>query len=132
MRTLDPIKQYLALQERLQREKTQLQQRLGEIDQALAGASTRLGMVRGIGNNRRGVTTKPSQHVRRIQNELSLKQAILKAIAKRPLSRREILQQVQKLGYRFASSNPLNTLGATLYGNKKLFKNKGGQFSPAK
>ena len=48
----------------------------------------------------------------------------------RPLMKKEILKAIAKLGYRFATKDPLNTLNALLYA-KKQFKNQNGKFSPA-
>jgi hypothetical protein len=39
------------------------------------------------------------------------------------------LDAVQKLGYKFAGKNPINSIGVILYGKPKHFKNENGKFS---
>jgi hypothetical protein len=65
-------------------------------------------------------------------NKLKLRDAISKVSGKKPLSVREIVEAVQKLGYQFQSSNPVNSVGAFLYGpsGKKHFKRMNGKFAP--
>jgi hypothetical protein len=46
------------------------------------------------------------------------------------LTKEEILEGVKNLGYRFSTSNPLNSLGVILYGKKPKFRNDSGRFSP--
>ena len=64
-------------------------------------------------------------------NKLSLKEAVIESISKAPLSKEDILAAVKKLGYRFSSKNPVNSLNALLYGKKPKFKNADGMFSLA-
>jgi hypothetical protein len=60
-------------------------------------------------------------------------EAISQVTAKKPLTIREIVEAVQKVDYTFSSSNPVNSVGAFLYGTgKKAFKRVDGRFSPAK
>jgi len=47
----------------------------------------------------------------------------------KPLGKSEILEAVQKLGYRFAAKNPVNSLNTVLYSGDS-FKNQNGKFSP--
>ena len=117
------IRRYLSLRDSLLKEKSGLEVRLQEISQALgqagAGSSittTRSGPVAG----RRGRG--------RAAGGLSLRDAVLQ-VATRPLTKEEILQRVQGLGYRFSTKNPLNSLGVILYGRNPKFRNEGGRFS---
>ena len=45
--------------------------------------------------------------------------------------KQEILDAIHKLGYRFTTKNPMNSLGVILYGKNPRFKNENGRFSPA-
>lgn len=47
--------------------------------------------------------------------KFGLREAVGQALAKQPLSINELVPAVQRLGYRFASKNPRNSLGAYLY-----------------
>ena len=48
----------------------------------------------------------------------------------RPLSKPEILQAVQKIGYKFTTKDPLNSLNAMLYAPANKFRNQNGRFGP--
>lgn len=119
----DAIQQFTALRSALLREREAIQQRLQRIDAALAG---------------RGETPAPSKqktHGRtqgsRPENTMNIREAIVRVTAKKPLSVREIVEAVQKIGYRFQSANPVNSVGAYLYGaGKKVFKRTDGKFAP--
>jgi hypothetical protein len=60
---------------------------------------------------------------------MSLKEAVLKAIEGKALSKHEILDTVLRMGYQFSTDDPLNSLGVILYGKNPKFKNEGGKFS---
>jgi hypothetical protein len=60
---------------------------------------------------------------------LSLKEAVLKAIDGKSLSKHEVLDAVLRSGYQFSTDDPLNSLGVILYGKSPKFKNNAGQFS---
>jgi len=45
------------------------------------------------------------------------------------MTKEEILEGVQQLGYTFSTTNPLNSLGVILYGKNPRFKNENGRFS---
>jgi hypothetical protein len=65
---------------------------------------------------------------------MSLREAIIKVTAKKPLSIREIVDAVQKIDYKFSTSDPVNSVGAYLYSKsgKKSFKKVDGKFSAVK
>ncbi len=140
----DSLHKYVALHEALVKEKSALEGRLDQINQALSGsvaARTRVAAVapaaaapaaakpaprgrkaslsrrRGRGGRGRSATGK------------SLKLMALEVIRSKPLTRQEILDAVKKDGYVFSSTNPLNSLSAMLYSNKKVFKVRDGKFS---
>lgn len=63
---------------------------------------------------------------------MSMREAISKALAKQPLGIQDVVAGMKKIGYRFKSSNPVNSVGAFLYGpeGKKTFvRGKDGLFS---
>ena len=55
---------------------------------------------------------------------------MLQLTSKRPMTKQEILSEVEKLGYRFIAKDPVNSLNTVLYGKKPKFKHAGGKFSP--
>lgn len=115
----DSLKRYVSLRDSIFAEREQLLSRLREIDVALGA----------MGFRGRDGAYAPRTAVGRIRNELSLKEAVLKVIAAKPLTKHEILDAVLRLGYQFSTNDPLNSLGVILYGKSPKFKNEGGRFS---
>lgn len=67
-------------------------------------------------------------------NPMSLRKAIIQVTTGNPLTKPEILEAVKKLGYKFNTKKPMDSLGTLLYKKKagrKQFKNDNGRFSPA-
>jgi hypothetical protein len=123
----DALKQFVALYQSLQQEKTQLESRLARIHEALGqtDALTQIGSQAG-----RTVAPSRAKALRRIQNPISLPKAVVQVTSKRPLTKQEILSEVHKLGYRFTAKDPVNSLNTLLYGKNPKFKNQGGKFTP--
>lgn len=125
-RQQDIVKQVISLFQQLQQRRIQLQRELEEIDQAL-------NTVRAPSSTTRApAISNPTQNRKkgRGQNKMTLRDAVTKAVAQRSLDRREILQEVGKLGYKFNSKNPMKSLDVFLYGTgKHLFKRVDGKFS---
>ena len=119
----DAVQQFTALRSALLREREEIMSRLREIDAALAGPA---GLAGGSSGRRgRALGARP-------ENAMNIREAVAKVTAKKPLTIREIVEEVQKIGYRFQSSNPVNSVGAYLYGaGKKEFKRTDGKFTPA-
>ena len=70
---------------------------------------------------------------KRVENEMSLKEAVVKVLGNGALKKELILAGVLKLGYRFNAGKPINSINTLLYGSKNpKFKNKDGAFSVAK
>jgi hypothetical protein len=115
----DTLQQYRDLREALRREKEQLENRLREITIAL-GETPSSGPAQSAprGRGRRGGGS----------GGRSLKDLVLEVTSRRPLSKQEILDEVQRLGYKFESKNPANSLGVILYGKNPRFINEGGRF----
>lgn len=112
----DVIQQYSILRERLLREKLEIEERLKGIK-----------LVLGTNNLPQLPETAveiPKRIGRPKANAMSMKEAILKVLSKGPLGRKEIVQEVQRLGYRFRGTNPLNSIGSVLYSKQTGIKNK--------
>ena len=117
----DLLKQYVSLRQALVKEKAELEERLTQINEVLQSEGPPLP---GLGLGLR------SRSVKRIRNKISLREAVRQVTAKKPLTKPEILDSIDNLGYKFSSDNPVNSLNAVLYANKQ-FKNANGRFSPA-
>jgi len=94
--TTASINQFIKLRQQLESERTQITARLKEVDAALGSqysplpASKITGMKRGI---------KPGK--RKVPNELSMKESILKVLGRQQMTREQILEGVLATGYRF-------------------------------
>lgn len=115
----DALKQYVALRDAIFAEREQLITRLREMDEALGA----------MGLRGKDSYYGPRTPTGRVRNELSLKDAVLKVIAGKSLTKHEILDAVLALGYQFSTDDPLNSLGVILYGKKPKFQNDSGRFS---
>ena len=121
---IDPVAQLANLRTALERERTDLLKRLNQIEEALNGAGSPAAFIKaGGGRGRRGP---------RARNKLTVREAIAKATASKPLGLAEIVVAVRKIGYKFTSKNPQNSVGAYLYGadGRKHFKRVDGKFAP--
>jgi hypothetical protein len=118
----DKLQKYLASLDELRAEKAELEGRLEKINQALAGAPGSVG--------RRGRRTGRRAGGGRRRNGLSLRAAVTQVTKNRPMTKAEILEAVQKVGYKFATKDPMNSLNAMLYAPANKFRNKDGKFSP--
>lgn len=146
----DPLKQFTALKASMQAERARIVARLAELDQALGvisasaapapvvaavkavkGPKVKAGKVAKVAGKPGRPAGKPAG--KRVKNELSLKEAVIKVLTAGPLSKEQILAAVDKLGYQFNAGKPINSLNTLLYGSKKpKFKNTDGAFSVAK
>lgn len=111
----DPLQQYIALRAALATEKTRLEQRLAEINRALDLEAP-----------------KPqARGTPRAENTMSLREAVTRVTKDKALTKPEILEGVQKLGYKFTAKDPTNSLNVLLYSGN--FKNLGnGTFKALK
>lgn len=126
---IDPIQQYKKLRKTLLSERERLCQRVAEIDATLSESdSTPAPIVAKRATTRSKSKPKAKVGGRR-GNAVSLKQAVIQVLSKKPLTKNEILAAVQAAGYKFASKNPANSLGVILYGKDPKFKNNKGSFS---
>jgi hypothetical protein len=46
------------------------------------------------------------------------------------MTKQEIYEAVQRLGYRFTTKDPFNVIGVVIYGKNPRFRNDNGRFSP--
>lgn len=128
---IDKLKQYVALRDSLLDEKAQLEARLEQINKALGKDSiASVSPVKPVKPAKR-VKAPVSAKRKRAKNPMSLKEAVRKVTSERPMTKKEILSAIQKLGYRFSAADPMNSLNVVLY-TKGLFRNDNGKFSPAK
>jgi hypothetical protein len=97
---MDSIKKYISLRESLVREKQELEARLREINGALGSVSA--------------ATPAALAPV---------------AAAGRRGRRGPISLRTVKMGYKFQTTNPMNSLGVILYGKANKFKRNNGVFS---
>jgi len=126
----DKLKQFLSLRDELTAEKRALELRLAQLNRILGSQPAPVAQPAPAVDA--GPETAPARRVRRLKrlrNPMSLKAAILK-VNTRPMKKQEILSAVQKLGYKFATSNPMNSVNVILYGRKPRFRNDNGLFSP--
>src|ERR1041384_5835330 len=119
MKFEDKLKKSVSLQDTITKEREQLITRLREIDEALGA----------MGLRGRDTYYGPRTPTGRVRNELSLKEAVMKVIDGKALTKHEILDAVLRMGYQFSTDDPLNSLGVILYGKSPKFKNEGGKFS---
>src|SRR5437868_14592561 len=99
----DPIARFIQLHRQLSSEKRHLEERLAPINRALSPLDSQL--------------SKPSAALARQQakNSMSLREAIFRATSARPLTKPEIFEAVEALGYRFSGKNPMNAINVQLY-----------------
>jgi hypothetical protein len=119
----DPLKEFIALRKSLLAEKASLEHRLRQINDALGSGQL------GLENKSNSSSAKDGASGTRARNKISLREAVTRVTSSKPLSKQEILDGIARLGYRFTSKNPVNSLSTILY--TKEFKNVGGRFTPA-
>lgn len=149
----DTIKQFAKLYASLIQEKKDLENRLGDINKALAGdlkapkkAASKNGRKKKSAkkkaakkNGRRKkakkkkAATKKSTNkktkkktAKRAKNKTSLRLTIISVLGKKHLGKKEILAAVQKAGYKFSTKDPMNSLQVQLY--TKFKRDKDGKF----
>jgi hypothetical protein len=116
--------QFASLRLALAAEREAILKRLQQIDSALAGRVDTAPV-----SPKKPVASRTRS--KRPQNQLNIRESITKVTQSKALSIAEIVAAVQKVGYKFATSNPQNSVGAFLYGyGKKYFKRAKGKFSP--
>jgi hypothetical protein len=122
--TSTSIKKFIKLRKQLESERTKIAARLQEVEAAL-GSFQSSSPTPKTAAKKRG--PKPGSK-RKVSNEVSLKDSILKVVGKQQMTKEQILEGVIKSGYRFRTSNPANSLNVVLYGKKPKFSRKDGKF----
>jgi hypothetical protein len=115
---IDNLQQFVRLRSDLAKEKTSLERRLHEINEALGEIPPP-----------RASSPVPGALGRPRAGGTSLKTLILEALAVGPKTKEELLSAVQQRGYRFSTNNPMNSLGVILYGKNPRFERTDGRFS---
>ena len=120
---MQDIQKFIELKKQFISEREAIRECLAQINVALDGQSD------SIAAPSPRVASPKARSTRR-DNPLSLKSAILQVTKSKPLTKKEILGAVQKLGYRFETKDPMNSMGVILYGKNPKFRNQNGKFSP--
>lgn len=118
------VKQFIKLRNQITSERSRIIARLNEVESALGSFPVTEAPPKATGKKR---GPKPGSK-RKVSNELSLKEAVVKAIGNKQMTREQVLEGVLATGYRFRTSNPLNSLNVILYGKKPKFSRKDGKF----
>jgi hypothetical protein len=114
----DLLQKYISMQSSLQREREELLTRLRQIEDALGAVPSIPSKAGASGRRGRG------------GNPMPLRDAVIQVTARRAMTKEEIVEAVQRLGYRFTGKDPLNVVGVVVYGKNPAFRNEGGRFSP--
>ncbi len=145
----DPLNIYVKSRNALLEEKERLEQRLAQLSDAIQAPGKGKGKGKGkakaklsagtrkvntagrkgAGKAAKKAKTAKGGYVRKNMKPLS--DYIYEATKDRALTRQEILNEVVRLGYKFSSKNPLNSLGQTLYSSGK-FEKSNHKFWPKK
>ena len=125
----------MAMRAALAQEKAALEARLAAINRALDGNTASPAAKPGPKPGRKpGAKPGPKPVVRRgprAKNSMTMKEAIVQALGNKSLGRKELLEAVLKVGYKFSAKDALSSLSTVLYMDK-AFKNTDGKFSLAK
>lgn len=125
------IKKFIALRDGLLKEKAEITARLIEIEQALGSEAVATAPKAAKTVKAPRAAKAPRAGKRRARNEMSLKEAAVKVAAGKAMTKQEILDGIIKLGYKFSTKDPMNSLNVVLYSGK-TFKRADGKFTAAK
>ena len=146
------IQQYIALRDSLLNEKTVLEARLIQINRALNGQVSAPELPKAKGKRgvkapraAKGATVgtvakvakvakaKKKRAVRGgarvIRNAVNLPTDVAQVTKAKALTKQEILDGLDTIGYKFTAKNPINSLNTVLFAKNK-FKRVNGKFSP--
>ncbi len=123
------VKQFVALRAALLNEKAQLEARLKEI---CAGLEMTASVATAPAKPAAPGRVPRKKRAARVENTMSLYEAVSKAVAAKPLTKPEILKAVVALGYKFSASNPMMSLNTLVYTPGKLKKHPGGKWGSVK
>lgn len=134
----DSLTRYVQIHASLLKEKAALESRLTQINKALAvGAATTsqpvaAAPVKTAAKAPAPVLRKKRAGRRRANNELTLLQAMTKAMGANALTKPDIRKGVEEAGYKFTGSDPMNSINVKLYTKGLFKKHPGGKFSVIK
>jgi hypothetical protein len=122
----DSLQQFVKLRQQLTQERGQLEARLRQISEALGE------MPLPSASAMQGATASaPAQPARRGRRAAAGGQSLREHVIEVLQGGQEVLDAVQKRGYKFSTSNPLNSLGVILYGKNPKLNRVDGRFSLA-
>ena len=123
----DALGQFRKLYQNLSQERDRIQARIAELDAAL-NLSSAAGVTSSATRSSFGRVSGEAVS----KNGLGMREAIQQVTASSPLPVRQIVEAMQQIGFKFRSSNPVNSVGSYLYGKegKKHFKRSDSGFSP--
>jgi len=132
MKNNNLIGQAIAIFQELQDRRSQLQAEIEEIDRALGAVRNGDSIAATIPAARpvsKSAPVKTAGRRGRGNNAMPLREAVAQVLASGPKTKEELLSGVRELGYRFATSDPANSLQAFLYGTggKKLIQKAEGK-----
>lgn len=126
----DSLQQFVRLRQQLTQERGQLEARLREISEALGEMP--LPSVSAMQGATPSVPAQPARRgTRAAAGGQSLREHVIQVLQEGPKTKEEVLEAVQKRGYKFSTSNPLNSLGVILYGKNPKLNRVDGRFSLA-
>jgi len=125
---LDALKQYAKLRQQLLDEKSQLEARLNEINQVIGSEATSAPISSSSATKAPAVSRARRGRRPKGDNALTMREAVLQALSKGPLARKELVKAVEDIGYVFTTKHPLNSIGSILYAKNTPVKSKGGKF----
>jgi hypothetical protein len=120
------LKQYAKLRQHLLSEKAELEARLTEINQVLGDETPAL-LEPVQPEVVRSPVVRRGRRRGRGANAISMREAVIQALARGPLTRKDLVPAVEALGFKFETQNPLNSIGSVLYGKNSPVKTKNGK-----
>lgn len=135
--TIDNLQQYVQLRRELTRERDELSRRLAQINEALGAVPASQAAPSQEVAVKAAPVSKPSpKPIRsaapaggRAASGASLRELVIEVLSSGPKTKEEVLDLVQKRGYRFQTKDPLNSLGVILYGKNPKFGRVDGKFA---
>ncbi len=130
---MDPLKQYARLHQQLTGEKARLEARLAEINAVLEPGiqfpSAALDKI--TGEYLESMMEAPASgrgRGRRKGNAMTMRDAVIQALSKGPVARKDLVAAVEAVGYKFKTRKPLNSIGSILYARNTPVRSKDGKF----
>lgn len=120
-KTVNPFKEYLRLKEELLKERASLAERIQQINTVLNAQEFYFSRTANVQFEPKRIASR--------RNTMTLRDAVTLITRNKPMTKEEILMELNKVGYEFATPKPINSLNTILY-TKGLFKRENGKFSP--